>query len=134
MLILICIAEFFFFKIFPSEMKIIEEKIKRSELINNFMTHFKTIIKAVVDIERKIMAVDAELHSDLESLLIENGSQQKNLWGINLYPFKERENFIEYIALINIRPSQGNYSVEIEDERIRESIREIVFNLVEYES
>lgn len=115
-------------------MEIIKNKIKKNELIEKYMTHFKTVIKAVVDIERKVMAVDAELHSDLESLLIGNGSKQKNLWGINLYPFKEKKDFIEYSAIINIRPSQENYSMEIEDEKIREKIKEIVFNLIEYES
>ena len=103
-------------------MKILKEKIKKSELIKNFMTHFKNVIK------------DAELHSELEAYLIENGSKQENLWGINLYPFKDKENFIEYIALINIRPSQNNYSMEIGSEEIKKKIEKIVFELIEYES
>ena len=58
--------------------------------------------KAVVDIERNVCAVDAELHADLESLLLENGSLQENLWGVNLYPLKQKFDFIEYTSLINI--------------------------------
>jgi len=115
-------------------MKILRERIKKSELVENFMTHFQKVIKAVVDVERRIIALDAELHSELEAYLIDDGSKQENLWGINLYPFKDKENFIEYVALINIRPSQNNYSMEIENEEIKRKIEEIVFELIEYET
>ncbi|MFH1540479.1 MAG: DUF5674 family protein [Elusimicrobiota bacterium] len=117
-----------------SYMKIIEVKIKKSELIEKYLNCFKTIIKAVVDIEKKIISVDAELHADLEALLLENGSKQENLWGINLYPFKEKTDFVEYTALINIRPSQNNRSMEIESAEIREKIKIIIDKQIEYDS
>lgn len=87
---------------------------------------FGDLVKAVVDIERKLVAVDAELHSDLEALLLENGSEQKNLWGINLYPEMSGAEFLEFDSLINIRPSQDNRSRGVENEEIREKITEIV--------
>ena len=54
--------------------------------------------------KKEVIALDAELHADLEAYLLERGSDQEDLWGINLYPKKERKDFIEYTVLINIRP------------------------------
>ena len=80
--------------------------------------------------EKNELALDAELHSDLESLLIENGSLQKDLWGINIYPELDDEDFIEFDSLINIRPSDNNRSRYVEDENIRNKIIEILNNLI----
>ena len=82
--------------------------------------------KGVVDVRQQLLALDAELHSDLESMLLEEGSNQEDLWGINLYPEMEGEDFIEFDSLINIRPRQGNRSRDVEDEAIREQIRQVV--------
>lgn len=87
---------------------------------------FGNLVKAVVDVEREVVAVDAELHSDLEALLLENGSRQKNLWGINLYPEMPDAEFIEFDSMINMRPSQGNRSRGVEDEEIHKKIVEII--------
>ena len=87
---------------------------------------FGDLVKAVVDVDREFMAVDAELHSDLEALLLEDGSKQKNLWGINLYPEMQGDGFIEFDSLINMRPSQGNRSRGIENEEMRKKIIAIV--------
>lgn len=91
---------------------------------------FGNLIKAVVDIEKEIMAVDAELHADEEAELLKTGSKQENLWGINLYPEMTGENFIEYDSMINLRPSQGNRSRGIDDAKVREKIKRIVNKLV----
>ena len=115
-------------------MEIIKDKISRKEIAENYLTYFQTVTKPVIDIEKEIIAIDGELHADLESYLLENGSKQEYLWGINLYPFKDEEDFIEYTALINVRPSQNNYSMEIENSEIREKIRNIVNKLVDYET
>ncbi|MBI5682134.1 MAG: hypothetical protein HZC45_03040 [Deltaproteobacteria bacterium] len=115
-------------------MKIIDSRISRNELTDNYLGYFKTMIKVVVDVQKDILAIDAELHSDLEAYLLENGSEQENLWGINLYPFKDKNDFIEYTSLINIRPHQDNFSMEVENLEIRKRITGIIDNLVEYES
>ena len=115
-------------------MKILKSKVIKTELIANYNNFFRTVIKAVVDIEGEIIAVDADLHADLETLLIEDGSSQSNLWGINLYPFKGKKSFIEYTALINIRPYQNNFSMEIKDKAIKSKISKIVKKLIEYDS
>jgi len=115
-------------------MKIVDTKIIKRELLDKYCSYFKTLIKAVVDIKKEIIALDAELHADLETYLLEKGSKQEDLWGINLYPKKERKDFIEYTALINIRPHQNNYSMEIEDDQVKAKIKKIMDKLVDYET
>ena len=111
-------------------MKIVSRSIPKKEILKKHNHFFRSMIKAVVDLKKEIIALDGELHADLEALLIEKDSRQENLWGINLYlekPLKER---IEYTALINIRPSQDNPSMEIENTRIRKKIGEVVNKLI----
>jgi hypothetical protein len=112
-------------------MKIIRDKITLIELNELAGKSFGQLVKAVVDIEKEIMVVDAELHADQEALLLEEGSEQSNLWGINLYPQEEGEKFIEFDSMINLRPSQGNRSRGVEDPEIRRSIIVLVNKLVE---
>lgn len=111
-------------------MIIIKESIEVSEIKNMLGNFFTDMVKGVVDIEKNELALDSELHSDLESLLIENGSLQKNLWGINIYPELDDEDFIEFDSLINIRPTDNNRSRYVEDENIRNKIIEILNNLI----
>lgn len=96
------------------------------ELKQMALERFGDLVKAVVDTGRGLIALDAELHSDLEALLLEDGSQQKDLWGINLYPDMQGDGFVEFDSLINMRPSQGNRSRGIEDKQMRKKILEIV--------
>lgn len=72
------------------------------------------------------ISIDGELHSDLERFLLENGSVQEDLWGFNIYPQMEGEDFIEFDSLINIRPRQNNRSRYVESEEIRERIKGMV--------
>ena len=111
-------------------MKIIDTEITMQELQKMAHEMFGKMVKAVVDIEKEIMAVDAELHADEEAYLLENGSQQKNLWGINLYPEISGDDFIEFDSMINLRPAQGNRSRGVEDVKTQEKIRFIVDTLV----
>jgi hypothetical protein len=91
---------------------------------------FGDMVKAVVDVERGIMAIDGELHADEESLLLENGSKQASLWGINIYPDAAGDDWLEFDSLINLRPSQGNRSRGVDDPQVRERIKSIVWRLV----
>ena len=106
-------------------MKIITEVLTINELKQMAANMFGNMVKAVVDIERELIAVDAELHSDLEAMLLENGSKQRNLWGVNFYPEAQAEEFIEFDSIINMRPSQGNRSRGVENTEIRKKIIEI---------
>ena len=111
-------------------MIIIKYSIDLEEIKNMLGNIFPEMVKGVVDIEKKYLALDAELHSDLEALLIENGSSQRDLWGINIYPELEDEDFIEFDSLINIRPIDNNRTRYVEDENIRNDIINIVNNIV----
>lgn len=106
-------------------MRILEKEITKNELFAEAEVVFGgEMVKGVVDIKRELVAVDAELHADLERLLLENGSEQENLWGVNFW--NSDEDFVEFDSMINIRPSQNNRSRYVENEKIREKIIEIV--------
>lgn len=112
-------------------MRIISQPISVQELESEAQKLFGDMVKAVVDIEQNIMAINGELHADEEALLIENGSRQKNLWGINLYPeLFGQEEWLEFDSMINLRPSGGNNSRGVDDPKIQQKIREVVNQLV----
>ncbi len=112
-------------------MKLVDTKISLQELKQMAQRKFGGIVKAVVDIEKEVMVVDGDMHADEEKYLLDTGSNQNNLWGINLYPEETGNNFIEFDSLINIRPSLNNLSRNVEDEKIKEKIIKIVEKLVE---
>lgn len=112
--------------------RIVKDVIAQSELKKIAEERFGDMVKAVVDIERAIMAIGGEMHADEEQILLEAGSKQENLWGVNLYPDAIGDNFVEFDSMINIRPRQGNRSRGVENERIRVAILEIIKKLVRY--
>ena len=110
--------------------KIIKESISKIELSDIAKNQFGDFVKAVVDVGKEVMAIGGELHADLEALLLEQGSRQENLWGINLYPEKSEKEWIVFDSMINIRPSSGNRSRGVEDLKIQEKIKTIVKKLI----
>ena len=111
-------------------MKLLKSKISISELSKIAENTFYDMVKVVVDIKLGIMVIDAEMHSDQEAYLLEQGSLQEDIWGINLYPAQRANEFIEFDSMINIRPHQNNRSRDVEDELIRKKIVEIVSKLI----
>jgi len=111
-------------------MKMVTSPIQLDELAQMARQTFGDLVKAVVDVDRCIMVVDAEMHSDEEALLLEQGSLQGSLWGINLYPELAGDERIEFDSMINIRPSQGNRSRGVDSAGTRDRIRAIVESLV----
>ena len=107
-------------------MMIVKERLPFADLSRMAAQTFGDMVKAVVDVDRQLLAVDAELHSDLEALLLEDGSLQKSLWGINLYPDMPADQCIEFDSMINVRPSQGNRSRAVADEAIRKRLAALV--------
>ncbi len=107
------------------EIKIVEQPVSKSDLAAMARKQFGDFVKAVVDVSREMMVVGGELHSDEEALLLERGSAQADLWGINLHPEKAAE-WIEFDSMINIRPSRGNRSRGVENQDLREKIKKIV--------
>jgi hypothetical protein len=107
-------------------MKLVKNQITREELKEMSSEMFGNLVKAVVDVEKEILVVDAELHSDQEAYLLEKGSNQEDLWGINIYPELDKEERIEFDSMINLRPSQNNNTRGVEDKKIQEKIVDIV--------
>jgi hypothetical protein len=114
------------FRRLRSQMKILQEPVTVDELKSIAANTFGDLVKAVVDVRLGVVALDAELHSDLEALLIEKRSRQEDLWGVNFYPDLSGGDFIEFDSMINVRPSQGNATRGVEDPKIRNRIVEIV--------
>lgn len=112
------------------DIRIIKNSITKAELKEVAKERFGDLIKVVVDIEKGIMAIGGELHADEEALLLESGSTQQSLWGINLYPDIQDENWMEFDSMINVRPSQNNRSRGVDNEEIRKQIIEIVNKLI----
>ena len=108
------------------DMEIIQVPLTLAEFKAADEGYFPDMVKGVVDVERSLLAVNADLHSDLEALLLENGSKQESLWGINLYPDLEGEDLVEFDSLINIRPLQGNRSRGVENPDIQKKIWDVV--------
>ena len=113
-------------------MWIVDNRMTIEELGERSNGYFDDMVKGVVDVEKGVLAVDAELHSDIEGFLLEQGSEQSNIWGINLLLDEDdAEDVIEFDSLINIRPKQDNRSRYVEDEEIRKRICEVVGQWIE---
>lgn len=108
-------------------MKIIDSPLKKSDLLPNasFVIDDE-MIKGVVDIKKEIIGIDADLHADIEQYMLDSGSAQEDLWGINLYPNIEGEGFVEFDSMINIRPRQNNRTRFVEDAAIRDKIKGVI--------
>jgi hypothetical protein len=91
---------------------------------------FGDMVKLVVDIDRRVVAIGGELHADAEALLLDGGSRQSSLWGANYFPGAGPEHCLELTALINIRPAQGNRSMVVQDARVASALQAIVWELV----
>jgi hypothetical protein len=111
-------------------MKIVDAPISLRDLQTMAEAGFGELVKVVVDVALRSMALDGELHSDEEALLLERGSKQRDLWGINIYPDLTGDDRIEFDSMINVRPSQGNRSRGVDDPEIRALILSIVEDLV----
>ena len=112
-------------------MKLVNKKITLNELKKMSLRMFGGLVKAVVDIKRGKMVVDGAMHADEEKLLLDDGSDQDDIWGINLYPELSGKDFIEFDSIINIRPRLNNFSRGIDNDKIRKKIIEIVNKLIE---
>ena len=91
---------------------------------------FGDMVKAVVDLKRAVMLLDADMHADQEAELLAEGSVQRDLWGINLYPDLPGPDWLEFDSMINLRPSFGNRSRGVDDPKTREAIASLVGRLV----
>lgn len=110
--------------------EIVTGAVRRSRMEEAAKKQFGDMVKAVVDVSKEIMAIGGELHADEEALLMDGGSRQEDLWGINLYPESKDADWIEFDAMINLRPSQENRTRGVDNPDLRDKIRRIVEKLV----
>lgn len=114
-----------------SDIVVVAERIGLDSIKELAERRFGDMVKAVVDVELALMALGGELHADEEAALVDRGSQQQHLWGINLYPEEYPEDdWIEFDSMINIRPAQGNRSRSVENEETQQRIRAVVARLI----
>jgi hypothetical protein len=106
---------------------IIRQRASEKE-VDEMLEELQTYIKLAVDIERSVLAGGGEYHADCEETLLEDGSRQEDVWGADWYPDSKT---VEFGALINIRPHQGNRGMEIENLELRKEIETIVRQLLE---
>lgn len=97
----------------PAEVVVLAERIEAA-VLRRLVERFEDMVKFVVDVERSVIAIGGEMHSDAEQVLLESGSRQADLWGANYYPGRGRESCIEFTSFINIRPSAGNRGMELQ--------------------
>jgi hypothetical protein len=71
-----------------------------AELISDMLKEYESMIKIVVD-TRRVLAGGGEMNADCESALLDDGSEQDDLWGANWYPAEQE---IVFESLINIAP------------------------------
>ena len=111
-------------------MQILQKPVSREELKRIAENTFGDMVKCVADVRMNLLAIDSDLHADLERLLLDNGSAQEDLWGFNLWVEEEGEDFVEFDSLINIRAWQGNPSRDVLNLEVREAIKSIVAKFI----
>lgn len=95
--------------------------------VQDMLEEYEEMIKIVVDIRRRVLSGGGEMHADCETVLLDDGSEQDDLWGANWYPDEQR---IEFESLINIRPRLGNRAILIQDENLRRQVEEITLEIL----
>jgi hypothetical protein len=114
----------------PTSIRVVREPITLGDLRTLAREQFGDMVKAVVDVAQGIMAIGGELHADEETVLLDEGSLQTDLWGVNLYPDAPAAERVELDAMINVRPAVGNRSRSVEDPALQARIRAVVDRLV----
>lgn len=105
---------------------IIREKAD-DETIKKAAEDLNGYIKFVVDVKLEVLAAGGTRHFEDEKLLLEDGSQQEDLWGGGL---DLATGEVDFDSMINIRPHQDNPSREILSQELRKKISEIVRRLL----
>ncbi len=114
------------------QIKIIDKQININELRQMAKDGFGDFVKGVCDLEKEILALGGELHSDCYEALIEDGSCGADIWGFNIFPDLPKERCLEFTSLINIRPNLGNRSMEIQSQEVREKIVKVIDKIISW--
>ena len=110
--------------------RLVRTPIPFADVVAAAQRRFGDMVKAAVDVGRGVMALGGELHSDEEALLLDDGALQADVWGINIYPAETGDAWIEFDAMINVRPSANNRTRGVDDPTLRSRIRTVVETLI----
>ncbi|MEK7540605.1 MAG: DUF5674 family protein [Patescibacteria group bacterium] len=108
------------------EIQIVTDKLPKEQVLALAQDTFGDMVKVVVDIDKKILAIGGELHADAEAVLLDSGSKQKNVWGANIFPGRPQGEQVEFTSLINIRPKQGNTQTLIQNPAIQQQVAAVI--------
>ena len=106
---------------------LLRQKATRQQ-VDEMLQELGSFIKLAVDIQRNILAGGGQMHADCESVLLQDGSQQSEIWGADWIPSIQK---VEFDALINIRPNQQNYAMTIQDSNIKQRVETITRQILE---
>lgn len=95
--------------------------------VREMLEVYQDYIKLAVDVERNVLSGGGILHADCDAILLEDGSNNDNVWGADWYPFTQK---LEYEAMLNIRPRLGNRSMYLQNPLLRDKIATIADNLL----
>jgi hypothetical protein len=104
---------------------ILEEPASVQQITEMLQAH-RFYIKTVVDIRRQILAGGGEMHFDCEVMLLDNRSQQADLWGASWHSVSHE---ILYESMVNLRPRQ-NRSMQILDAEICDRVKQVIDRLL----
>jgi len=110
---------------------ILDKKINHEELAKIATETFDSLVKGAADVEKEKIAIGGEWHSECQEILVNQGSDGRNIWGFNIHLDQPKENHLEFFSLINIKPSLGIKDMEIQDEKVKQAIKIIVDKFIE---
>jgi Protein of unknown function (DUF5674) len=73
-----------------------DDPVTMDELRTMANRYFGELVKGVVDLARGVLLLEADMHADQEAELLKQGSAQRDLWGINLYPELPASEWLEF--------------------------------------
>lgn len=113
-----------------AKIRVLTKPISKAELAAYIGSPFDDMVKFVADLDMRVIALGGELHADAEAVLLDQDSEQASLWGGNYHPGSGEAECIEFTSMINVRPSQGNTSMELQSPELRSRMRALVFELI----
>ncbi len=94
-----------------------------AQQIQEMLVELEGYIKLAVDVRRGLLAGGGGLHADCEAALLADGSKQEDVWGADWLPSTQE---LTFESLINIRPAQGSFSMELQDPALRAHVERVV--------
>jgi hypothetical protein len=102
--------------------RIVKDRISRTELKMLSSEDHIEMIKVVADIDKRILGFGGSMHHDIEVALISDGSNLKNIWGFSLYLDRPWAEAFEFRSHVNVRPQDGSPSIQLHDKKLCQAL------------